>query len=96
MCFIHSLSILNTGILKPHVNCFAYHFLTSSLWIFVIIIFMVVKKLPFLERVKLFFLKTCKCLQKGKAQENNVMEDECKFEDNPELPDRVIHPEHYV
>ena len=57
---------------------------------------MVVKKMPFLERVKLFFLKTCKCLQKGKAQENNVMEDECKFEDNPELPDRVIHPEHYV
>ena len=63
---------------------------------FTVIIFMVVKKILFVKRVKLFFLKMCKRLQKGKVQENDVMEDECNCEVNPELPDRVTHPELYI
>ena len=64
---------------------------------FIVIIFTIVyRKMLCHERLSLINKKR-RHLQKDKVQENDdVKEDVCNFETNLELPDRVIHPEHYV
>lgn len=55
-----------------------------------VVLYKVVKKIPLLQKVKLFFSANCAPVHN---QQNNAVRD---LEANVELPDRIIHADAYL